>query len=521
MQAQAGTGSWREWHRRGLLRIETFHFAKLGLALSVGTVCEYVPMLWNLVVVGRLPNSQNYQAAVAIARTFYNVTQYSVAWSMTGGLFTQIPEAIGAGKFELLPLLTQRSLWLAFLSMLPLNALVMFVEPLVAELGQSQHVAELAAPYVQVLMLHYVFTIAFTVLKRVLQPLDLSVALSVVIVLSCVVSMASSWLFVHVFGWGYIGAAWSQALLALLQVLGSVCLCLVSGHGGLLWPQPLREVLAWREVKRYMSLTLPILLDAMVTWWSLELVIMLVSLVPTADGIGANRTAGIAGVSVFMELDTVFFYIWLGTGNAANIRVGIHVGAADQTAASAAIWVTLYLTVFLALVVNTTAGLVCFHLPNLFSNDLEVQALVTRLAWILTLTLTVGALKNHLGSVQRSLGQQKYVFYINLVATYVISLPLAVALTFPAKWRLTGEYVSSIQLILLLSLPLAQALSVAAQGWLVWRTDWTAVMHQAHKRLNSQATTQTSRMTVATPTQSQDLAKDPLLSYQLQDLHDN
>eukprot|EP00808_Paulinella_micropora_P029106 g13111.t1 len=450
---------------------------------------------------------QNYQAAVAIARTFYNVTQYSVAWSMTGGLFTQIPEAIGAGKFELLPLLTQRSLWLAFLSMLPLNALVMFVEPLVAELGQSQHVAELAAPYVQVLMLHYVFTIAFTVLKRVLQPLDLSVALSVVIVLSCVVSMASSWLFVHVFGWGYIGRLGRRRY-------WHFCKCWI----GVL---PLREVLAWREVKRYMSLTLPILLDAMVTWWSLELVIMLVSLVPTADGIGANRTAGIAGVSVFMELDTVFFYIWLGTGNAANIRVGIHVGAADQTAASAAIWVTLYLTVFLALVVNTTAGLVCFHLPNLFSNDLEVQALVTRLAWILTLTLTVGALKNHLGSVQRSLGQQKYVFYINLVATYVISLPLAVALTFPAKWRLTGEYVSSIQLILLLSLPLAQALSVAAQGWLVWRTDWTAVMHQAHKRLNSQATTQTSRMTVATPTQSQDLAKDPLLSYQLQDLHDN
>eukprot|EP00808_Paulinella_micropora_P018597 g52065.t1 len=478
------TGSWREWRRRGLLKPEAIQFAKLGLALSVGNVCEYAPclalsvgnvceyapMLWNLMVVGQLPDSQDYQAAVAIARTFYNVTQYSVAWSLTGGLFTLVPEAVGAGQLDLLPVLAQRALWLSLLCTLPMNALVAFVQPLLVALGQTQRVAELAAPYVEVLMVHYVLTIVFTVLQRLLQSLDLSVALSVVICLSSVASMASCWLFVHVCHWGYLGAAYSQALLALLQLLGALFLLLYAGHGSLLWPRPLRAILAWREVKRYMSLAFPLLLDAMVTWWSFELVLVLVSIVPTASE-GANRTAGIAAVSIFMEVEMLFFFIYLATGVAANIRVGLHIGAGSRQAASAAIWITLFLTIAVALFINSAACLVCLRCPHLFSNDEEVQALVVQLAWILTLTLSVGAVRNHLSSVQTALGQQKRAFYINLVASYVISLPLAIVLTFPAKWRVSADYVWSVQL-LLLSLPLAELLSAVAQGWLVWHIDW-------------------------------------------------
>jgi len=228
----------------------------------------------------------------------------------------------------------------AFAFTLPLNLLAFFARPVLEAVGQEPEVAKMAAPYVHILMIHYFFITCCAVSQRVLQVVKYETALTFIQIFSSLASMLVSWLLVVRLDYGYLGAAWSQALLAVLEFSGCFFLLIYSGYSSILRPQKLQILFHLPDVRKYMKLTLPLLADTMVTWWSLEFCVLLVGLLPK-DLVNTDTTAGIAATSIFVEVYTIIFFVFIATGNGANIRVGLHIGAQSKRKANAAVWITM------------------------------------------------------------------------------------------------------------------------------------------------------------------------------------
>lgn len=72
---------------------------------------EIVPGIFQMQMLGHLDNGAYYLAGVGLGRTFANVIGRSQAWGMTTGLFTLLPQCIGANKYDLIPTYIQRSFY--------------------------------------------------------------------------------------------------------------------------------------------------------------------------------------------------------------------------------------------------------------------------------------------------------------------------------------------------------------------------------------------------------------------------
>lgn len=79
-----------------------------------------------------------------------------------------------------------------------------------------------------------------------------------------------------------------------------------------------------------------------------------------------------------------------------------------------------------------------FHLPLLFTNDDEVIALVAKVLPIVAVMQLFDGLSAGAHGLLRGIGKQSIGGPANLIAYYVISLPISCGLAFGFDWKLEG-----------------------------------------------------------------------------------
>eukprot|EP01083_Nonionella_stella_P295760 1005079_1 len=219
--------------------------------ITLQMLFEIVPGIIQMQLLGHLDNGSYYLAAVGLGRTFANVIGRSQAWGLTTGLFTLLPQCIGANKYELIGEYIQRSFYICTTTCFLLSFAQLFAGDIMIAIGQSPELKDLINIYCRVYIPNAFFNTWLTIVQRLLQTLQHNRDITIAQIFSFLLSYPLYYFLIYYLDLKAVGGALGACILSLIMLLGC-CTCLVyRGYGYVFKPLPLNVVLQWKRVKEY------------------------------------------------------------------------------------------------------------------------------------------------------------------------------------------------------------------------------------------------------------------------------
>ncbi|WP_282176529.1 MATE family efflux transporter [Vibrio nereis] len=192
--------------------------------------------------------------------------------------------------------------------------------------------------------------------------------------------------------------------------------------------EDLRAVVAWQRIVRFLKLSLPTTLNFLA--WAGGLFVYHAIM-------GQSGVQGLAALSVMTPVESISLALLIGMSNAAAVLVGNQIGAKNyEEVYYQAIGVTilsLIVGVVVAVVLYGTQGLVL----NAFSalTD-ETRVLAEKFMLVLSLAIVLRSVPMMtIVGVLRAGGDVKYCLYQDLVAQWMIGIPLAAFAAIGLGWK--------------------------------------------------------------------------------------
>ncbi len=404
----------------------------LGLSLPVATAQLGFMMMGviDTMMVARIGVIE--LAAVAIA-TSWSWSSSSLFQGFVHGMDPLVSQAHGAGDGEAAALALQRGLVIAVLSSIPLMMLWMSTEPLLLMLGQDAEVSRLAGSYMIARLPSALGFNVFIALRQYLAGRTIMRPAMWVMLIANVANVALNWalIFGHLGApkLGLVGAGLATGLTNLLLPIGLW-----------LWIRHFRlHEGAWRPwdrasfdpggLGRYLRLGIPIGLQL-----SLEANAFTAAMIM----IGWIGVVELAAHQVVINMASLTFMLPLGIAIAASVRAGNLIGARD----SQRLLLSCRTAFAMGGGVMAIAALIFIvfreSLPLLYTEDLAVVSLAALLLPIAGAFQIFDGLQVVGGGLMRGMGRPKAGAVVNLIGFYVIGLPLAWLLAFPAKLGVVG-----------------------------------------------------------------------------------
>ena len=148
-----------------------------------------------------------------------------------------------------------------------------------------------------------------------------------------------------------------------------------------------------------------------------------------------------ASHQIALNMAGVAFMIPLGLGSAGAVRVGHAVGAGDRTRAAASGWTAIALgTAFMAL-----SGLAFVLMPRaligLFSSNPDVLRVGTSLLLLAAVFQLFDGIQGVTTGTLRGLGDTRTPMVVNLLAHWLLGLPVSYTLCFVVGWGVYGLWI--------------------------------------------------------------------------------
>ncbi|MFW5950641.1 MAG: MATE family efflux transporter [Gemmatimonadota bacterium] len=394
----------------------------IRLALPIVTVQVGLMFMGvvDTLMVGRV--SAAALAAVALGNLYF----FFIAIFGMGTLFGLDPivaQAVGARDEHAIARAVQRGGILALVLTVILMVPLLLVEPLIVLLRQPPDVVPLAAGYVHAATPGILAFFVFVVLRQTLQAMDRVRPIVVAIIAANLVNVALNWILVFGrFGFpalGPIGTGWASTVSrwTMLVVLATLTLgrlrpYLVPAGRVIFQPRPL-----WRMVR----LGAPI---------GAQLQLEMGAFAAVAIFMGWLGTAEMAGHQVAINLASLTFMVPVGIAQAGAVRVGQAVGRDDAPGARAA--VTSALLAGAGFMVFT--GLLFLAFPGpltaLYTGEPAVVAVATALIPIAGVFQVFDGLQAVAAGLLRGIADTTAPFVANLLAFWMVGLPLGAWLGF-------------------------------------------------------------------------------------------
>lgn len=393
---------------------------------ALANALEYLPVLITIGIVGHHTSSAGTAAeldAVALARAYFNAVALSPGFGYITALRTLMPQAVGAGRPELLPLHLQRAVLLVVAGALPTVPLLYFADRLLVLAGQPPEVAALAQPYALRLLPYYFGYVLMSAVQRVYQALEYNWSNFVITAVACAASPLLTWALVEWSGAGYLGAAWSASAVGAIYLAVQVPHLCWLGLGRLFAPQPLAQLLAPRPIGEHLKLMAPGFLMTCAEWWVQELVVLLAGLL-------RDPGTAIGAWTVLLNVQAMFVMAWIGLAVATATLVGQRIGAGDVPGARRMAAVTVGVGLALAGALGGALALGASPLAAALTTVPAIDALAARLLPLLAAALALDATNNALGGVCSGLGLQRYAAAAQLIGYYAVGVPAGAALAY-------------------------------------------------------------------------------------------
>ncbi|KAL3331971.1 hypothetical protein AABB24_032538, partial [Solanum stoloniferum] len=135
-------------------------------------------------------------------------------------------------------------------------------------------------------------------------------------------------------------------------------------------------------------------------------------------------------ISICTSIVGWMFMLCIGFNAAISVRVSNELGAGHPRAAKFSVLVVSITSLLFGVIITIALFLARSRYPPLFTNNFEVQQVVSELTPLLGTTIMLNGLQPTLSGVAIGAGWQTYVAYINVVCYYVFGIPLGLILCF-------------------------------------------------------------------------------------------
>ncbi|KAF9529009.1 MOP flippase [Crepidotus variabilis] len=415
----------------------------------------------SVIVAGRLGPNELSVAAFSMMFVFVTgeCTSGCVALGGTTALDTLGSQAFTGGSRKTdLSVHFQRCVLVLWVLLLPISLLWAFAEPVLLAFGQSEKLSREAQDFLRVMIFGMPGYVGFESLKKYLQCQGILDAATSVLIVVFPLNLGLNVLLVHYTSLRILGAAWAVTLtywlcFALLATWTSRSTA-HSSHGT--WGGfHFKAALEPRGCYEFLKLAIPGILMVGTEWLAFEIV---------ALAAGQLGDVPLAAQSVIMTTDQILNTIPFGIGVAASTRVGNLIGARSALGAKNA----AYASALLSVIIGSFVMVFLIAFKNvfglLFSDDEAVVRLVSVVMPLVASFQVADGLAGSCGGVLRGQGRQHLGALFNLVAYYVLALPVGITLAFRYNQGLQGLWIGQVVALFLVG---------AAEFLVVWLgTDW-------------------------------------------------
>ncbi|KAI4314398.1 hypothetical protein L6164_027311 [Bauhinia variegata] len=353
-------------------------------------------------------------AAISIANNVIVGFDFGLLLGMASALETLCGQAFGAKKYYMLGVYMQRSWIVLTLCCVLLLPLYLFASPFLKLLGQPTELAELSGVVsMWMIPLHFSFAFQFP-LQRFLQSQLKTGIIAWVSLVSFLVHIFVSWLFVYKLQWGVIGTAATLNFSWWVLVFGLMGYTFFGGCP-LSWTGFSIEAFSglWEFVKLSAASGVMLCLE---NWYYRILILMTGNL--------KNAEIAVDALSICMTINGWELMIPLAFFAATGVRVANELGAGNGKGAKFATQVSVVTSIIVG--VFFWILIMVFHndLGYIFSSSPAVLDAVNKLSLLLAFTILLNSVQPVLSGVAVGSGWQSYVAYINLGCYYLVGVPL-------------------------------------------------------------------------------------------------
>jgi MATE family multidrug resistance protein len=431
------------------------HLAAPLVLTELGWLCmSFV----DTVMVGRLPQSATSIGAVSLGSTlFYTIGIFGSGVFL--GMDTLVSQAYGAGRLDECHRILWNALYLAlFLTPILMLFVIAFV-PLFPRFGLTPDLVAQTVPFLEALVWSTLPLAIYFVLRRYLQAMGIVRPVVFALVSANLVNLAGNWTFVYGHlgfrSFGVAGSGWStcvsRAYMAVVLAIAVVYYDRKRNSG--FWLAQRRIELS--RIVRLLRLGLPAASQQLFEIGGFALATFL---------IGELGPVQLAGHQIALNVASFTFMVPLGIGSAAAIRVGQAIGARDIRGASHAGWIAiLYGEVFMF-----CSGCCLFLFRHGIARMYTPQADVISAGAALLMVAAVFQLFDGMQVVAtgalRGTGNTRTAMLANLIAYWVIGLPLGAWLCFRLKLGAVGMWMGLCLSLMIIGVALAVVWNKTIRG---------------------------------------------------------
>lgn len=353
------------------------------------------------------------------------------------GLDTLVSQAYGAGDIRDCHRWLFDGLTLAVLMTVPIMAICLLLAYAIPVLGFHAAVTPLLQSYFSVLIWSTPFLLAYAACRRYLQGMHLVTPVMVALVTANLLNAAMNWLLVYGnLGFprlGVPGSAWAT-LIARVYMFGALVVAIwwsdrQSQHQSL-WH--VRWLIDPARLRHLLVLGLPAAAQVLA---EVGVFALATALAGTLDPISS------ASHQIALNLAGIAFMIPLGMGSAGAVRVGHAVGAGDRARAAAAGWTAIMLSAAFMLASGAVFVAMPHTLIGWFSSDPAVLTLGTSLLYLAAIFQMFDGIQGVTTGTLRGIGETRTPMVVNLVAHWLLGLPVSYTLCFIVGWGVWGLWV--------------------------------------------------------------------------------
>ncbi|PON68077.1 Multi antimicrobial extrusion protein [Parasponia andersonii] len=425
--------------------------------------CNYGINSFTSIFVGHIGDVE--LSAVAISLSVIANFSFGFLLGMASALETLCGQAFGAGQVDMLGVYMQRSWIILFTTCFVLLPLYIYSAPILKILGQEDQIADMAGKFsIQIIPQMFSLAINFPT-QKFLQAQSEVAILAWLGFAALVMHTGILYLFIKVFGWGTEGAAaaydvsaWAVAMAQVVYIVGWC----QDGWKGLSW-------LAFKDMWAFVKLSVASAVMLCLEIWYFMTIIVL-------TGHLEDPIIAVGSLSICMNINGWEGMLFIGINAAISVRVSNELGSGHPRAAQYSVIVTCIESLCIGILFASLILLTKDHFAVIFTDSEEMQEAVSRLAFLLGITMVLNSVQPVISGVAVGGGWQALVAYINLFCYYLIGLPLGFFLGYETNLKVEGIWIGMICGTFLQTLILV---------YIIYKTNWNKEVEQASERLRS------------------------------------
>jgi len=332
----------------------------------------------------------------------------------------------------------QRCVVLLWILLIPVGVLWTYMEPVLLAMKEPPRLCKDVQDILRILLFGAPGYIAFESLKKYLQCQGIMKAATWVLIVISPINFALNILLVHYTSLGMLGCPvalsityWCAFFLLIAVTSMSSMHKQNATWGGF---QP-RAVFNFESCLEFLKLAIPGILMISTEWAAFEIV---------ALAAGRLGELSLAAQSVIMTTDQVITALPFGFGVVASNRIGNLIGAQSAIGARNAAHAIALISVVVGFAVMIVMLAARNSFGYIYSDDEDVVKLVSKVMPLVASFQIADGLANSCGGILRGQGRQHLGAMFNIVAYYVLALPIGITLAFKTSLGLQGLWIGQV-----------------------------------------------------------------------------